>query len=415
MEDLLSISRNRRKNSAVLAKLQLVFLSEIIGDESAVKRLKNFAQERALSLSSGTPPPDEAARKLRAAVENGLQFHRGHANCLRQIGSGIAWRAFDYDRAVMHLLSQRATEQQASVQGTARELQEWMREFGNPQRLALLNVVTNSLGIGDVTVVDPDGGGEIVEVKTSNAKSRRITRQKRQMREVVELLNVGHGKIAEKEVTILHLDIFPANDLNRLLGLLDRASVEGWSAGRINNCCYVQCMNMSVKRKSHDVIAELDASAEAEAASLMMTGDSVTQLTSLDVLAFTPNCMPFSIFPFPAKRCAELMTGIASYRSIFNVSAFFRELERFGWRFKRTGPQIAAESGGFAQLSDAVGEVEKDGFRLSISPGQIMKLQMEMLRPSVIAEELDAIRVSGLEHRPQWGFALFTREREIWD
>jgi hypothetical protein len=38
-----------------------------------------------------------------------------------------------------------------------------------------------------------------------------------------------------------------------------------------------------------------------------------------------------------------------------------------------------------------------------------------MLCPSVIVEELEEVRNSGLERRPQWGFGLYAKEPEIWD
>ncbi len=415
LEDLLSISRSRRRNSAVLRNLQLLLLSEITEDENAIKGLKSLAQKEGLDLGRDVSSLDEPTKKLRSAVDNGLQFHRLHANCIRQIGDGIAWRCFGYDRAVMRLLSQRAVKQQTSAEGTAAEIHEWAKTFNDTQGIAILNAVTNALALGDITVAKPDGSGEIIEVKTSKTKSRRITRQKQQMRDVVRLLDAGHGEIEEKEITILGLDILPGNDLNTLLDLLDRASREGWSSGRINRCCYVECINMAAGKSFKDAISGLNTSREAQTVNFIAEGDEVSEMTSLDVLAFTPNCVPFSIFPFPAKRCIELMTGVASYKSCFNVSAFFREIEEHGWKFKRTGAQIEAGSGGFATAADTIGEVEKDGLRLAISPGHIMKMKMEMLHPSVIVQELEEIRKLHLDNRPQWGFGLYGRESEIWD
>lgn len=416
LEELLSISRRRRNNGAVLARLQLWLLGEVTGDEIAVKGLKKLAEQKGLNLDGGDSQAiDDATVKLRGAVENGLHFHRVRANCIRQIGDGIAWRSFGYDRAVMRLLSQRATKQQTLAEGTVHELQEWARTFDDSKGVSIFNAITNALAIGDVTVLRPDGSGEIIEVKASNAKSRRLTRQKRKMREVVELLNYGHGEVDERELTILRLDIEPGNDLNVLLGLLDRASNDGWSAGRINACCYVECMNATALKNSKEAIGGFEASKETEARPLIAAGDDIVEMTSLDVLAFTPNCMPFSVFPFPAKCCVELMSGILSYKSYFNVSAFFRELEKSGWKFKRNPAQIAAESRGFAAPTDAIGEVEKDGMRITIPPGYVLRMQMEMLRPSVIVKELEELKKLGLQTHPRWNFVLYGRESEIWD
>src|ERR1022692_1866735 len=365
LEEFLSISRRRRNNRMVLARLQSWLLTEIRNDEHSVKGLKKLAEENNISLDHGESPAlKDAASK---AVANGLFFHRAHANCIRQIVDGIAWRSFGYDQAVMRLLSERATKQQTLSEGTEHELREWARTFDSNNGIAILNALTNVLAVGDITVVKPDGSGEIIEIKASKNVSRRLTRQKQKMREVVELLNCGQGEIEDRTLTIFRVDIFPENDLNVLLKLLERASLDGWSAGRINACCYVECINTTAIKNAQDAIARLKESANAEAEVFVSEGDVVDVMNSLDVLAFTPNCMPFSIFPFPPKRCVELMTGIASYRSFFNRSAFFRELEQSGWKFKRKAAQIIAESGGFATEADVVGEVEKEGLRITIS------------------------------------------------
>jgi hypothetical protein len=410
------MSRRRRSNGVVLARLQLWLLAEISGDENSVKGLKAVAEQNGLSLDGeGWPTLEGEAAKLQNAVGNGLHFHRARANCIRQIGDGIAWRCFGYDRAVMRLLSQRATKQHTFAEGTMHELQEWAKRFDGHDGIAILNAITNVLAIGDVTVVRQDGSGEIIEVKASKSKSRRMTRQKQKMREVVELLNFGRGEVENKQLTIRRFDIFPENDLKVLLDLLDRASNEGWSAGRINDCCYVECINRPALRSSKDAIANFEALRAAYVKAFIANEDYVVEMTSLDVLAFTPNCMPFSIFPFPSKRCTELMTGVASFKSYFNVSAFFRELGRAGWKLKRSPDQIAAECGGFAAVADTIGEVEKDGVRITILPGYIMRMKMEMLRPSAIINELEEVQKLGRQNILRWNMILNGRESEIWD
>lgn len=172
----------------------------------------------------------------------------------------------------MRLLSQRATKQQIGAEGTAHELQEWARKFDGNEGIAILNAITNALAIGDITVAKPDGSGEIIEVKASKTDSRRLTRQKKKMREVVSLLNFGSGEVEDRELMMLRFDILPENDLSVLLELLDRAAGEGFSAGRINNCCYVECMNTLSLRNSHDAIANFESSRSAWVKSFMRPG-----------------------------------------------------------------------------------------------------------------------------------------------
>ena len=415
LEDFLSISRRRRSNGVILAKLQLWMLEEIINDENAIKGLKKLADEKGLKRDRIQPPTDDdKATRVEAAINNGLQFHRAHANCIRQIGDAIAWRSFGYDRAVMRLLSQRSTKQQVIAAGTAYELQQWAQALDRRQGVPILNALTNVLAIGDITVVNPDGSGEIIEVKASKTKSRRLTRQKKQMGEVVKLLNFGRGEVENKEIMILRFDIQPENDLNPLLQLLDQAGTEGWSTGKPNPCCYVECINSVALRNSKQSILHFEESRNIEVAPWISRGDYVVSMSSLDVLAFTPNCAPFSIFPFPAKRCVELMTGTTAYMSYFNVSAFLRELENSGWKVRRSPNQIATGADGIS-LADAIVEVEREGSRMTVSPGHVTRMQMEMLRPGVIVRQLDALQKLGPRNTPRWSFGLYDHEPEIWD
>jgi hypothetical protein len=416
LEDLLSISRRRKNNNVVLGRLQMWLLNEISGDERTVKGLKARAEERGLNLYAEAPKDlDSESVRLKKAVENGVHFHRARANCIRQIGDGIAWRAFGFDRAAMRLLSERATKQHVTADGTTHELEAWAKPFDDGDGISLLNSVTNVLGIGDVTVAKKDGSGEILEVKASKTTSGRLTRQKQKMREVVKLLSLGQGTVEDREVTIQILEIVPENDLQALLQLLDRASRDGWSAGRISDCCYIECLNTIALKNSKEAPANLERLRTTAAGTFLKTGDQVSEMTSLDFLAFTPNCMPFSVFPFPPKACVELMAGAAAFRSYFNISAFFRELDRNGWRFNRSAETIVADSKGFATVADTVGEVEKDGFRVSIPPGYITRMAMELLRPSVIVRELDELHRQGQRARPEWDRVVYSGEPSVWE
>ena len=75
-------------------------------------------------------------------------------------------------------MSAHATKQQIFSEGLMSELLEWSTQFDQSEGVAILNSLTNCLAIGDVTVVRSDGSAEVVEVKSSNTKSRRKIRQR---------------------------------------------------------------------------------------------------------------------------------------------------------------------------------------------------------------------------------------------
>ena len=108
---------------------------------------------------------------------------------------------------------------------------------GNPQ------CPSNCLAIGDVTIIKNDGSIEMVEVKSSDAGSNRVTRQKQRMREVTELLKTGKGVLDEQDTTIIRLDIAPEHDLPALFGLLQEASRTGWAGKRVSDFCYIEAFD----------------------------------------------------------------------------------------------------------------------------------------------------------------------------
>src|SRR5215469_4784430 len=102
--------------------------------------------------------------------------------------SAMAWRALGHDRAALRALSGNAVKQQILEQGAINELHQWSSTFDTGEGFAVLNALTNWLAIGDITVIRQNGEIEIIEVKSDNASSGRITRQKQRMREITDLL-----------------------------------------------------------------------------------------------------------------------------------------------------------------------------------------------------------------------------------
>lgn len=94
LEDYLSISRKRKDNKLALSKLQLHMLEDIVVQEKSIKSYKG-------KLETEANLPDRAAELIRSEIT----MHGLIANAIRQIGDGIAWRAFDYDRFTTRILS----------------------------------------------------------------------------------------------------------------------------------------------------------------------------------------------------------------------------------------------------------------------------------------------------------------------
>lgn len=408
LEDFLDLTRKRRANKTALSKLQLWMLQEIVFQEAVIKRDKKRLEELrgdATAEGKGSPEVESIRREM--------FVFRTYANAIRAIGDGIAWRALGYDRAVIRLMCERATKQQILSEGLMAELLEWAAHFDQGSGIAILNSLTNCLAVGDVTVVRDDGTAEIVEVKSSNTKSGRKIRQKHKMREVATVLSAGEGNAEGKEVQIEILPIKPEAGLDRIGELLSQAERQGWASSQISACLYVECFDLE---KFESVESAELAWKEANASRQGIIGDwgerddLVMQRNSLDLMAFSPNCAPFSVFPFPTRICVDLMIGRKFYVSYLNVQAVAREFEFRGWRIAKTAEELLKE-----ERPEQVLVVQKGRFHAGVPPADFMRMQMEALRPQTVISTYETKFKEGPAGSSGFTLSLYEGEPELWD
>jgi hypothetical protein len=382
-------------------------LQEIVFQEAVVKRYKQRLQE--LGNSSSTLGTEESKAEIEAINRNLFMF-RVYANAIRSIGDGIAWRALDYDRAVTRLMAEHATKQQIMSEGLMGELLEWSIHFDKGSGTAILNSLTNCLAVGDVTVVKDDGSAEIVEVKSSRAKSRRKIRQKQKMREIVTLLSSGAGDAGDKDVSIEILPIEPESGLNRIGALLSEAGIRGWASDKISNCLYVECFDFE-KMPSFDAIkVDVENVREKLIGAWNQKGDFVLDMNSLDLIAFSPNCAPFSIFPFSNRICIDLLVGRKCYIAYLNQNAIAREFEYRGWTVVKTPEQLIAEG-----RTDESLLIEKGRFHAAVPPADYMRMHMEALRVQTVISAFETKFKEGPQASSGFLLHLYEGEHLLWN
>src|SRR5262249_30224772 len=127
-EDFLTITRKRRDNRLAMAKVQLHLIEELLIAQSAAKQYREKLDTVKAEMDK-LQAADEQLRNTFETLDRELFLHRAHANCIRAIGDGIAWRALKYDRAALRALSGKAVKQQILEQGTLNELHQWSYAF----------------------------------------------------------------------------------------------------------------------------------------------------------------------------------------------------------------------------------------------------------------------------------------------
>jgi len=290
------------------------------------------------------------------------------------------------------------------------ELREWALSFDAGKGFVILNSLTNCLAIGDVTVIRDDGTAEIIEVKEGKTKSSRTVRQKQRMTETVNLLTIGTGVSDDKFVEVERLDITPENGLSELAELLEASEQTGWAAKRISNCCYVECVDFGRVDSAEALTKALDTAREEQTAEWLRRSDRVLHTSSLDILSYSPNCAPFSIFPLRSSLCVDLMVGAKSYTVYLNLNAVQREWEYRGWRVTRT-----FEDQMVAKNEDAMLVVQKeDGYEAQIPPAEIMRIWMELIRPTVLIKQCEIDHSRGRK-RERFSYVVYDGEPSIWN
>jgi len=413
LEDYLQISRKRRNNRLALARLQAHLVDELISVEAAVGHYRDKKKQLEQVESKGQHDSQQDITKEDLNfVRRELFVWRAIGNVIRSIADGVAWRALDFDRAVLRALCQNRGSQQITSPGTVDELREWSRQFDHSGGIAILNSLTNLLTYGDITVVRNDGSVEVIEVKRSKTKSSRIVRQKQRTRELVTFLSTGRGTLEGKTVEVHTLDIVPENGLDVLHRLLKQTdSPPGYAATRLSNSAYIECIDFRVAVK--DWGGNLAAQRDSLIFDWRDRKDDVQLNKSLSVLAFSPNLAPFSVFPFDPAVCIDVLTGAKAYSVFLNVTAVGREFEHRGWQIV-TNPSEVFEAG---KLDEDFMTVRREGFRVTLPPAAFMRMQMELLRPQVLIQQCELIRGAG---RPQaydseFNLPVYEHEAQIWD
>jgi hypothetical protein len=407
LEDFLEISRKRQKNWTALSRLQLHMLEELLVQEAAVKHYRDTLSKLGANPELVKGEPEESQEVAFARQQ--LFFFRLYANAIRSIGDGIAWRALGFDRAVTRLMSERETKQHLTSDGTEEELREWSYHFESGTGLAILNALTNCLAIGDVTVVREDGSVEIVEVKSSNTKSGRKVRQKHKMSEVVTLLDSGVGENENREVRIEILPITPETGLDQIEELLETASKTGMAAKKISNCLYAEAVDFLALDDAETLQKKADNLRDQVVGEWKRRGDFVVDMNSFDTMAFSPNCAPFSVFPFKPRTCVDLLIGSKLYTTYLNENAVAKEFENRGWIVEKTSEQLMLEGD-----REAVMVVSKGNFHARIPPADFMRMQTEAMRPKTLIQAYEVKYREGYRGEEGYLLALYSGEPEVW-
>lgn len=167
--------------------------------------------------------------------------------------------------------------------------------------------------------------------------------------------------------------------------------------------CYVECVDLG-KLAGLDTAAS--AMEEAYNRHVKQWGKGLASRgCSLNIIAFSPNVAPFSIFPLDDRTCVELMVGAKVFTTYINAEEILKVFTKAGWLVESALEDAIAKTNG-----EAVAIMEKDGFHCHVPPADFAKLQFELLNPGTLLEEFEFIR--GCGRNAVTGYSVWTFDGE---
>jgi hypothetical protein len=137
-------------------------------------------------------------------------------------------------------------------------------------------------------------------------------------------------------------------------------------------------------------------------------------MNSLDIIGYTPNAAPFSIFPFRARTCIDLLIGAKFYVSFLNVNAVEREIIKRGWTLEKDFTTLMKENSKGSMLESML-DVQKGPFHCTVTPADFMRMQIETLRPKTLIDAFEAKYRQGPSADAGYLLALYEDEYKLWN
>jgi hypothetical protein len=414
-EDYLHISIRRQSNAFPLMQLQLHLLQDLVYVQKVLSELKG--QKDKLQAHLADHPEEKATIEGQMTDrDREINVHEVMRRCIRDIGDGIAWRLFGYDRAVLTELAHRPSGKSVNIEGLESELVEFLNVFQSREGVAILTDLTHFLKLGDLVIKKDGGTFEIVEVKKGHRTSGRITRQRQEMRRVVEFLNLGEKEQEGIRFVIVDADIIPQTVHSSVRRLLARSEKNGSAFDKIGDYLILYAHDAHTLGKiGLDGAKELFENALSYTEGLLDKGDMLLPFFPDDRYVNVQNSAPISIFPFPESARIKLMTG-ATYLSAFvNVSAVLRYFEQRGWKVIATPEECLSESEKQnPRIEPIIAKLRRDRRTVQLSYHLIGRIGYEFWKPLTLVDMCE-VPLNVATELSAWRFTNLIGEGEIWD
>ena len=409
IEDYLFISRKRRESKFSIYKLHLSILNDLLQHNNTIDALRVKVGELAVDSISPIEERDKQIKMYQDQISAISLINQS----LKTIIDGIAWRHLNYNRPILNVLSRKEDSGPVRLDdGLIMEFFNFSKEILHEKKKAIINDISNFLRTGDITTIDDNGDIELIEVKSSKKRGRRITRQKERLQETVEFFNTGITDYEGSKLIILPCDVPMKNYLAILRDMIAKARQKCCSSELFGNYMIVECVDVEKLDDVDKVKEYFDSRHESIKNRWEQNNDFVFTYFSLDRLGFSGNLAPLSVFPLSTEEIAALMMGRIVLTCRLNLSEILRMFEKDGWVIVDSFLKKAKE--GQLNLETPFAKIKKGDFNVEVPFADIARIIYEMLSPKVLIDTCNEQYSKGPQETI-FSLTNYTKESSLWD
>lgn len=400
LEEVLNKSRSGEISAAKLLELQGKIAEKLIVIEKQINLFKKIAD-----------------RSKQNNEWRSREIYKAQHRILKRVMDGVAFRFLNFNRPVLRQL---VDHQQTGhlTQGFLVELEKAAYITEKTGFYVILNDLTNFLRYGDLTIISPEGY-LMDEVKTTG-KAR--GNQKKRLDTIIKNLNRGVYTIGNQSAQHVKVPGKPTHFFTQVEAIINKSkgAPEGIIADRISPYLWVSSMyapKMQEYYKSNGKLPPLPSypfhirDISAPTNSLMFFGE------------FSPNIVPFTVFPFSVSNIVDLMTGQIQLKVVMSEKELIKSFQGKGWTLvmpNRRDLVSVYDADDINKIKQAVIDprffitLKKGRFSYKVPREILLRVESEFLSVKSIVEESEFLMSGRYPKLTEMLTTSFQDESSVW-
>ncbi len=345
------------------------------------------------------------------------EIYKAYRMILKKIMDGAAFRFLNFERPELRKLSDHNQTGHLSA-GFLEEVKKAAYIVSKTGFHVILNDLTNFLRYGDLTIISQEKI-LIDEVKTSGAAKGN---QKKNLDDTIQMLNQKKIKIGDQVAERIVIPGSPNNFLNQVGQLIEKSKqvAGGVFAERVSPYLWVSSIYTP---KSIEFI-EKNEQLPSFPIAPFPEEDWYSWTNSLMFFdEFSPNMMPYSVFPFSEKVVCEILTGQVQLKSIISRKELVKTFKGKGWNLSFPSRQAIAAVYDTDDINIIKRATHDPNLHCTLSNGKfgykipsevLLRIDCEFLSAKSIVSECEALMSMDKNVEPRLITSSFSGEHLIW-